>query len=348
MSTCLSRSIRHGFNQIQTGHLQLSISTALRPITSISKQKGITTRCNNNEHQPIRIPGSSICRSVTTPLRTQRRWKSTKVESTQNPLAGLWKPSQLQRLHYGSNSVKDHLLSCLPSESSKAFIVTGTSLANKTTLIKQVQELLGPKHHAQTYSKIGQHAPVAQLDEATDLVLKDETIDTIISVGGGSPIDSAKAISHRLSERKAGKFLYHIAIPTTLSAAECTLAAGYSKEDGLKVAVAHPRLVASVILYDAKFMLDTPPWLMMSTAMRSMDHAMELMCKAEIELRFSNIFTNSLQIILPQQRCHADKCASTQPASYSAIYQHTKPTRRMNKSSQGFNWLPSHHSASWL
>ena len=31
---------------------------------------------------------------------------------------------------------------------------------------------------------------------------------------------------------------------------------------------------------DAKFMLDTPPWLLMSTAMRSMDHAMELMCKS--------------------------------------------------------------------
>jgi alcohol dehydrogenase class IV len=175
--------------------------------------------------------------------------------------------------------VKNYLLQCLPSESSKAFVVTGTSLANKTNLIKQVEELLGSKHHAATYSKIGQHAPVKQLDEATDLVLKDESIDTIISIGGGSPIDSAKAISYRLNERKKGKFLYHITIPTTLSAAECTIAAGYTSEEGMKVVVAGPELAAHVILYDAKFMLDTPPWLLMSTAMRSMDHAMELMCK---------------------------------------------------------------------
>ena len=222
----------------------------------------------------------SFCRSVTVLPTTQRRWRSSNVESSQNPLSGLWKPTHLQRLYYGSGSVDKYLLECLPSESSKAFIVTGTSLANKTNLIKQVEELLGSKHHAATYSKIGQHAPIKQLDEATDLVLKDESIDTIISIGGGSPIDSAKAISYRLSERKKGKFLYHITIPTTLSAAECTIAAGYTNEDGIKTGVAKPEIAVHVILYDAKFMLETPPWLLMSTAMRSMDHAMELMCKS--------------------------------------------------------------------
>jgi alcohol dehydrogenase class IV len=89
-----------------------------------------------------------------------------------------------------------------------------------------VQEILGSRH-AGTFDKIGQHAPIKQLDEATELVLNDESIDTIISIGGGSPIDSAKAISYRLNERKkesgGSKFLYHITIPTTLSAAECTM-----------------------------------------------------------------------------------------------------------------------------
>ncbi|KAF2485198.1 hypothetical protein BDY17DRAFT_293106 [Neohortaea acidophila] len=197
------------------------------------------------------------------------------IESTQNPLAGLWKPTHINRLHYGSGSVQKHLLECLPGDKSKAFIITGSSLANKTSLIKQVEELLGSRHAA-TYSKIGQHAPIKQLDEATELVKKDQNIDTIISIGGGSPIDSAKAISHRLNE-KSGKYLFHITIPTTLSAAECTMIAGYTDESGLKTGVAHPELVTHVVLYDSKFMLETPPWLMMSTAMRSMDHAMELM-----------------------------------------------------------------------
>lgn len=198
------------------------------------------------------------------------------TDSSQHPLAGLWKPTQLQRLHYGPNSVKEHLLSCLPTESSKAFIITGSSLASKTPLIKQVEQQLGQRH-AGTFSKIGQHAPVAQLDEATKLVLDDDSIDTIISIGGGSPIDSAKAISYRLNEKKKGKFLHHITIPTTLSAAECTMMAGYTNPDGMKTGVSGPELVPHVIIYDSKFALETPPKLWMSTGLRAMDHAIELM-----------------------------------------------------------------------
>lgn len=221
---------------------------------------------------------SRFCRCVHShpTWQSQRRYKSNATESSQNPMSGLWKPTHLQRLYYGPNSTKEHLLECLPTEHSKAFVLTGTSLANKTGLIKQVEEQLGSRH-AGTFSKIGQHAPIKQLDEATELVMKDNSIDTIISVGGGSPIDSAKAISYRLSEKQKGKFLYHITIPTTLSAAECTLGAGYTNEDGMKTGVAHPELAPHVIIYDSKFALETPPWLWMSTGMRSMDHAIELM-----------------------------------------------------------------------
>ena len=234
-----------------------------------------TLKPNSHNGRHLRL-SNSIFRSVTARPISQKRSKSNSVESTQHPLSGLWKPTHLQHLYYGSESVKKHLLECLPSESSKAFIITGTSLANKTGLVKQVEEQLGSRHAA-TYSNIGQHAPIKQLDEATDLVGKDSNVDTIISIGGGSPIDSAKAISYRLSE-KSGKFLQHITIPTTLSAAECTIAAGYTDESGLKTGVAHPQIAVHTIIYDSKFMLETPPWLLMSTAMRSMDHAMELMC----------------------------------------------------------------------
>ncbi|TKA31311.1 hypothetical protein B0A50_02156 [Salinomyces thailandicus] len=206
------------------------------------------------------------------------------TDSSQHPLSGLWKPTHLQRLHYGPNSVPTHLLSCLPTPTSKAFIITGNSLATSTPLIKQVETLLTPTHHAGTFSKIGQHAPIAELDQATALVKQDPTIDTLISIGGGSPIDSAKAISYRLNEQKQQQtpgsppsFLHHITIPTTLSAAECTLGAGYTDASGLKTGVAHPELAPHSILYDANFALHTPPWLFLSTALRALDHAVELM-----------------------------------------------------------------------
>jgi alcohol dehydrogenase class IV len=205
----------------------------------------------------------------------QSSTKSKMTDATSHPLSGLWQPTQLQKLHYGSDTVSKHLSSCLPTSQSKAFIITGNSLASKTPVVQQVEKLLGPRH-AGTFSKIGEHAPVAQLDEATQLVEKDSSVDTVISIGGGSPIDSAKAISYRLHV-KSGKWLFHIAIPTTLSASECTMMAGFTQADGVKTGVRAQELVPNVVLYDASFALHTPERLWLSTGMRAMDHAIELL-----------------------------------------------------------------------
>lgn len=106
------------------------------------------------------------------------------TESTDHPTSGLWQPTQLQAMCYGPSSVKKQLISHLPSDSSKAFIITGSSLATKTSLIGQVESLLGVKHHAGTFASIGQHAPITKLDEAVESVLKDSSVDTLISIGG--------------------------------------------------------------------------------------------------------------------------------------------------------------------
>ena len=243
-----------------------------------------------------------------------------------NPLTGLWLPTHLQRLYYGPFSVRENLVSCLPSSSSKAFIITGSSLASKTSLVQQVEKLLSSKHHAGTFSNIKQHAPVAQLDEATDMVQKDSSIDTVISIGGGSPIDSAKAISHRTHER-SNKYLYHIAIPTTLSAAECTKRAGYTSEGGKKIVVAGPELVPEVIIYDSKFALETPQRLWLSTGIRSLDHAVELLyhpkaaeapAKSLLLAAIDGLFT-----YLPKSKAepkNEDYITRLQLAAFSSLY----------------------------
>ncbi len=206
---------------------------------------------------------------------TQSRAKSTKMESSLHPLTGLYKPNNLKGLYYGPNVVKEHLLSALPTETSKAFIITGASLATKTPLIKSIEELLTSKHHAGTFSDIKQHAPVEQLDQATEIVKKDDSIDTIISIGGGSPIDSAKAITYRVNE-KSGKWLLHITIPTTLSVAEGSAGAGYTQSDGVKTGIAHPNVYPQYIFYDPTFGVHTPPHLFLSTGFRALDHAVEM------------------------------------------------------------------------
>lgn len=199
---------------------------------------------------------------------------TTFIESSNSPLSGLWQPqTQLKHLHYGPSCVEKHLLSSLPSETSEVFIITGNSIATKTPLVQQLQTLLRDRH-AGTFTKIRQHAPVADIDEATEMIASNASIDTILSLGGGSPIDSAKTISYRTHE-KTGKFLRHIGIPTTLSAAECTAGGGYTKADGVKTAIGAPEIGLTAIFYDPTYARYTPQQLWLATGMRAMDHAVE-------------------------------------------------------------------------
>jgi 3-oxoacid CoA-transferase len=66
--------------------------------------------------------------------------------------------------------------------------------------------------------------------------------DVLIAIGGGSPIDSAKAIAYNIHE-ETGKWIPTIAVPTTLSVAETTQNAGFTTEEKHKIAVSNPELV---------------------------------------------------------------------------------------------------------
>ncbi|WPH01303.1 maleylacetate reductase protein [Acrodontium crateriforme] len=219
-------------------------------------------------------------------------------EPNQLPLSGLWQPRlNLKSLYYGEGCVANHLLSILPTTSSRAFIITGQSLNNKTPLVRNLEKLLG-EHLAGTISNIRQHGPLEDVEDAIETVLSARKstattgnsvepntsgsatssgcVDTIISLGGGSPIDTAKVVSLRFAERH-GTFLTHIAIPTTLSAAECTAGGGYTKLDGVKVGFRAPEMGVSTIFYDPLFAQYTPRGLWLSTGLRALDHAIECM-----------------------------------------------------------------------
>lgn len=62
-----------------------------------------------------------------------------------------------------------------------------------------------------------------------------------------------------------------------MSAAECFFGAGYTNHEGSKTVFADPQLAPQVILYDAIFAAETPQKLWLSTGIRALDHAVELM-----------------------------------------------------------------------
>lgn len=154
---------------------------------------------------------------------------------------------------------------------SKALIVCGNSLATKTDVISKIKKILGSSH-AGTFTDIGQHAPFSGVQKGLEEYEKTGA-DCIISVGGGSPIDATKAMSYYAHE-KTQKFITHIAIPTTLSAAEFSPMAGFTK-DGKKTGVSDPGLSPTAVILDAEHSLETPMRLWLTTGLRAMDHAIE-------------------------------------------------------------------------
>jgi len=157
----------------------------------------------------------------------------------------------------------------------KALIVTGKSLHDKTDVVKKIEDILKlHEAYGATFYEIGQHSPIAGIRNGLK-VFKEVGADVIVSVGGGSPVDASKAILYNHQKETGGPTLKQIAIPTTLSAAEYTVGAGYTNDEGNKVTVSSQDLAPAGVILDAELTLATPERLWLSTGMRALDHAVE-------------------------------------------------------------------------
>jgi alcohol dehydrogenase class IV len=158
----------------------------------------------------------------------------------------------------------------------RAVVVTGRTLGSSSVFAKVI-EPLGDRL-ADVFTSARQHVPA---DTVCDLarVIRETGADCVISFGGGSPIDTAKAALHTLlPERDAASrpAPVHVAIPTTLSAGVFTAIAGVTDETTrVKRAVGDPRLVARVVIMDPELAAETPAWLWAASGIRALDHAVE-------------------------------------------------------------------------
>ncbi len=152
----------------------------------------------------------------------------------------------------------------------RAIIVTGKTLGS-SSLLEKVTAAAGPRCAA-VFRGAKQHVPWSSVHQLKAEVER-LNADSLVSFGGGSPIDTCKVASHALLPSRE---LIHIAVPTTLSAGEYTHAGGVTDEATLvKSGVSDPRLQARTIVNDPELTLETPAWLWVSTGMRSLDHAIE-------------------------------------------------------------------------
>src|SRR5215831_9184746 len=97
------------------------------------------------------------------------------------------------------------------------------------------------------FTGIVQHVPRSTVDSLQKEVVRVDA-DCLVSFGGGSPIDSCKVAIGMLPNRE----LTHIAVPTTLSAAEYTYAGGVTDENTrVKGGVYDPRSTPRTVIADS-------------------------------------------------------------------------------------------------
>jgi alcohol dehydrogenase class IV len=201
-----------------------------------------------------------------------------------NHTRGLFVLPRLERVVSGPGTIET-----LPAELDRygcrrAVIVTGATIG-RSPLVERLTAMLQDRC-AMVFTGARQHVPgstVTALLEAMQAV----EADCLVSIGGGSPIDTAKCAVHAFIGNRARRTTetqrhrrravpVHIAIPTTLSAGEFTDVAGITDETTrIKHALRDPRLAPRVVIADPIVTVDTPDYLWAASGIRALDHAIE-------------------------------------------------------------------------
>jgi alcohol dehydrogenase class IV len=181
--------------------------------------------------------------------------------------------TRLERVIYGPGKIRELGADLERRGLSRALVVT--TLAG-FPFLDQVTSAMGSRC-AGVFGGIVQHVPRGTVN-ALEAEIDRVNADALVSFGGGSPIDSCKVAIYGMLNRTApGKReLVHIAVPTTLSAAEYTSAGGVTDESTLvKGGVYDARVAPRTVIADPLLCMDTPDWLWVTTGMRALDHAIE-------------------------------------------------------------------------
>lgn len=187
------------------------------------------------------------------------------------PPVGEFSLSRLERVIYGPGKVAALKDEMERRDLHRALVVTTDGVAELLIMAQVTGALAG--RCAGVFAGVVMHVP-RKTTEALRQEIERVNADCVVSFGGGSPIDSCKAAVFGLLPKRE---LIHIAIPTTLSAAEYTWAGGVTDESThvKSSTIYDPRVLPRTVINDPVLSLSTPDWLWVTTGMRALDHAIE-------------------------------------------------------------------------
>lgn len=189
------------------------------------------------------------------------------------------------KLVFGENSANDTGIEVAELGCSKAFIVTDPGVV-EVGLVERVQKALGNKYVG-VYDQCIQDSGIQEINQAAQ-VARDAGADCLVSVGGGSVIDTAKGMAIILKEGGkledyAGFQLLnrpqtpHVVIPTTSgTGSEATMTAVVKDWDKKqKQLFSSTFIIPSIGILDPTIVEGLPPMLTATTGMDAFTHAVE-------------------------------------------------------------------------
>jgi len=189
-------------------------------------------------------------------------------------------------------------------DAERVFLMASGTLNRTTDEVAKVRRALGNRFGG-LFERMPPHTPRRAVIEAAAMA-REAGADLIVTIGGGSVTDGAKAVQLCLANdiRNAEALdryrpvkgpdgapvppkcnppsVPQVTVPTTLSAGEFSAIAGVTDErHRVKELFRHPQIIPRAVVLDPAVTVHTPEWLWLSTGIRAVDHCVEGICSGE-------------------------------------------------------------------
>ena len=177
---------------------------------------------------------------------------------------------------------------------NRLLLVTGPNVQTGSGVVEEITTHLGGRLTG-IFNRTESHTPEASIREAVDCARKSQP-DAVLSVGGGSVHDAAKAIAvllpsgHSITELttrlEETNIVYPsvsdfvplrvITVPTTFSAAEVVGGGAFTAASNQEKRIfGHPRLTPTLVVLDGEVAATTPRPILLESGMNAVHHCIE-------------------------------------------------------------------------
>ena len=189
-------------------------------------------------------------------------------------------------------------------DAHRVFLMVSGTLNRQTDEIEKIRRELGDRC-AGVFDQMPAHTPRRAVIAAAEQA-READADLIVTIGGGSITDGAKAVQlclannirspEALDDYRPVKgpdgalvppsckplSVRQITVPTTLSGGEFSAIAGVTDERRkVKELFRHPQIIPRAVMLDPAVTVHTPAWLWLSTGIRAVDHCVEGICSSK-------------------------------------------------------------------